>query len=185
MRPGGTIPGFVLPTFVKRDLSMKRAFTSFICVISLIGIGHFEAFSAEKEVDLAKDVVRKAIKAQGGKKNLSRLMRCFVRHKGIRFAEDEEMPFRAEYWYEAPARIRYIVRITSGGEKMTIIRILDGQLVWEKVNGYTRKLKGRLAQEMKANAHGIQVSNLYPLLRDRAYRLSHLGTSKVNCNGSA
>jgi acetyl esterase/lipase len=128
----------------------------------------------------ARAIIAKAVKAHGGAEHLARLKAVRVRAGGSITANKAGVEFTYQTVWQSPGRLRNVLQMPVGNQKLTVIQILDGDRGWASVNGLTTPLDEKRLGEMKAQAHVRRLLPLTPLLEDKAYRLTALDETTVN-----
>jgi hypothetical protein len=129
-------------------------------------------------------IIKKAIKAHGGEKNLARFLRCEIEKKGTATIDGQTYPFIATLTagtgkFEELASL-YTPRMFGVGP--TLFMSIRNRYTGEKGQFVVSSLvfkEDRIAntsmlKEYRAMAHEREVCLLTPLLRDREYKLSVL-----------
>jgi hypothetical protein len=127
-----------------------------------------------------QEVIRKAIQAHGGKENLAKYLRFRCRGKGYVTVGAINVPITFEFWYSFPDKTKLRVTVELPGERVTDIRVCNGNQAWHKRGDTTRKLTGLELKDVQEGAHVFYVCRLYPLLDASRFTLSQLGKSKIN-----
>jgi hypothetical protein len=129
--------------------------------------------------DEARQVIRKAVEAQGGIEKLGRIKALTMKAKGSVLALEEWRKATAEFAVQYPQQFKVDIRFDQTFATTAAIEILDNNRGWDytaEIGGtgaYRPVTKEELAQ-MKNQAYFELVSSLVPLLRDKGYRFEVL-----------
>jgi hypothetical protein len=129
-------------------------------------------------------VIRKAIEAHGGEKNLDKLKMCLVRSQGTVelvpgvAAAGVVHTFKSEVTMK-PGKFKAFTTVFQTSFNITLpfasVRsVYNGEEGQLHIDGKSRLLRDRALKEFKAQAHERQVCLLTPLVKDRTYQLSVL-----------
>jgi hypothetical protein len=119
----------------------------------------------------------KAIKAMGGKDNLTKYQGATWQAKG-KFVRDD-LNFTAEWSYLAPDKQRSKFDFEGGGQKTTISTVVNGREGWTKTdNNDTEALEGDALIEEIEGAYSNWLTMLVPL-KEKQFTLTPAPESKV------
>jgi hypothetical protein len=127
-----------------------------------------------------RDIVRKALEAQGGKKSLARHLTYRCRRKGTLTEGDLTASVTMDFWWSHPNRSRLAVEYVLGEVRADEVTVLNGDRAWRRRRGETRKMPAREVKAMQAGAQVTYARALYPLLEDAGFALTLLDEIKVN-----
>jgi hypothetical protein len=131
--------------------------------------------------DAARDVIAQAIQAHGGEERLARNRADKVKFKGTLFVQEKAgVPFVADLTVQMPSQFKMVMETNPGGDRHTIVQVLNGDKVTVLVDGKTEKPAPTALAELRDMAEGDRVVRLVPLLRDRTYELARVDDAKVN-----
>ena len=136
-----------------------------------------------KAADDPKEVVAKAIKAHGGEEFLTKHKAAQGREKGkITLPGMAETEFTEESAYMLPDRFKQIIEMEIMGMKFTMTALIVGDKVTVegKIANMTIDLGDDTKEAYKDVPHVLRVSQLVPLLKDKAYKLDLIGDDKVD-----
>jgi hypothetical protein len=131
----------------------------------------------------ARQIIQKAIAAQGGAEKLGQIKALTTKVRGRIFVADEWRKFSGESAIQQPRQFKNVIRLNMNFNEAVVIEILDGDKGWS----YNRELDGtgefRTADkeemaEMKRRAYVDYVSSLLPLIEDKKYHLSIVAAGK-------
>ncbi len=131
--------------------------------------------------DPARVVIEQAIQAHGGEERLARNRADKVKFKGNLFVrENVPDPFLAEVTVQLPTQFKMVLETNPGGDKHTIVQVLNGDKVTMMVDGKVEKPDAAALAELRDMQEIDRAVRLVPLLHDRTYELSLLPDVKVN-----
>lgn len=120
----------------------------------------------------ARAVIEKAVRASGGAKAVAKTRARTWTSKGTYYGMGGEVPFTATHAMELPDKFRFEVQ-----GFMTMV--VNGNKGWVQMNGETQQMnKDQLANAREGMYVG-RVAELVPLLKDKGFKLTLLGESKV------
>jgi hypothetical protein len=128
----------------------------------------------------ARAIVEKAVQAHGGAKQLARLDAVRTSAEGKLGADNAAVDFTFDTVWQAPDRLRNVLHMTAGTQKLSLLQVLDGDRGWGTANGLTAPLDEKHLGEVKLQAHVRRLLRLTPLLEDKAYSLTALDEVAVN-----
>lgn len=131
---------------------------------------------ADEQADL-KAVIDKAIQASGGEAKLGKYKGGTFKAKGT-VHRMGEIAFTAEGARQVPDRYRAEFDADINGMKFKIIRVINGDKGWMKINEEVQELDQDVVKEEKEGLYHDYVCELVPL-KDKAYHLAPLGDGKV------
>ena len=120
----------------------------------------------------AKEIVEKAIEANGGTEKLEKYNAMTFKSKGTFYGMGGEAPFTGNYAFQFPDQ--FLMNIEN---VFTIV--VDGDQGWVKVAGNTIDMTKDQIKETQEQLHAGVVTTLVPLLEDK-YTLSTLGETEVD-----
>jgi hypothetical protein len=129
--------------------------------------------------DGARALIERAIKAHGGGEALAKHPAGQSKTRGTVFLPMGEASFTQEASYHLPGRIKEVMEIESGGNKLSIISVYNGDKSWMKVRDKFQELDDKMLAELREAAHVAQLCRLTGLL-DKANVLTMLDEIKVN-----
>src|SRR5258708_28167547 len=86
--------------------------------------------SGEAPEDKARDIIRKAEKAHGGKKNLARLLTYYARVEGNMEQAGKKWEFKVETWNHGPDRTAKVMKHKWDGMWVPDVRVVDRGKGW-------------------------------------------------------
>jgi hypothetical protein len=153
-----------------------RYIVGLCCVIGL-ALSAGAAVGAEGPAEL-KAVIDKAIQVAGGEEKLTRLKAATWKGKGKFYGLGEGIDFGGEWSAQLPLQTRVVMEIDVAGQKITIVRVLNGDQGWSKMMDATEEMDKETLAQAREELYGNWVASLVPL-KDAAFRLSGLGDVKV------
>jgi hypothetical protein len=145
-------------------------------ILSFLAVGflavQFTTPLRADDADQARAVVDKAIKAAGGEERLAKFKSQTWANKGNWFGMGDGLPYTANYAVSWPDKYRFEV-------EGFMTYVLDGDKGWIQMMGETREMTKEELAQAKEDRHADWVATLTPL-KDKAYKLSLTGETKVN-----
>jgi hypothetical protein len=152
-----------------------------IVALSLVLLPPGAGRAQDAAQDAARAVIEQAIKAHGGEERLSRHRADRVKFKGNLFVNEKvPAPFVAELTVQLPSQFKMVMETNPGGDKHTIVQILNGDKVTTMVDGKVEKTDPAALAELRDMQESDRAVRLVPLLHDRTYELALLEDTKVN-----
>lgn len=152
-----------------------RKLAGFLSVLGLLAI--VVPGRANDDAQL-REVIAKAIKAQGGEENLTKYKGVITKSKGKVYAFGDGAEYTGEFALQLPNRMRVEVQSKFGDQAFTFLQILDGNKGWIKVNDKTEDINGDTLAEEKEKLNAANITHLV-CLKDKEYKLSTLGEVKI------
>lgn len=126
-----------------------------------------------------RDLLEQAIRAHGGEAALAKIVGSTMKMKGTIHVQNMALEFTGEVSTQGADQQRAAVELAIGGQKVTVISVLNRDKGWIKIADNTTALdKDRLVEAQEA-AHAGSLGRLLPL-RDKAYKLALLGEIEVD-----
>jgi hypothetical protein len=125
-------------------------------------------------------IIDKAIKAHGGAKKLAAIKAIQMKGKGKIYVP-MEASFTAEITAQPPDKQRLSADLEINNMNFKFVQVFDGKKGWQGVAGMIKELDADEIKEAKQQAHVNEVETLI-VLKDKNYKLSALGESKVGDN---
>lgn len=153
---------------------MWRLVLSIVTVV----LGVAQCNAAEKDAQSLR-IITEAVRAAGGRENLSKHASVHAKGEGIAYLNDGSMHALTTEDWTAPGKYRTETRIRSKQFNETEIAIVNGDNAWITRDGVTR---GATEQERAVLdfAHRMARWNLlYPLMEEKDVNLQYLGEAKV------
>jgi len=151
----------------------------------LLGIGLALVIGCTGQSDVsdtegAKDIIKKAIKAQGGEDKLTQFRAGRWKGHGTLILKGQRLPLTLESVYQLPDKYKTTMQFEVQGNKIGVIQVLEGDKGWMSGQGRTLALEGDLLKAFKEEFYSVNVEMLVPLLREKGYTLSKLEEIKVD-----
>jgi hypothetical protein len=128
----------------------------------------------------AKEVIEKAVKAQGGEEKLSKFPAARVKAKGSMELMGVEIEFTLDASVQNPDKFRNDIHLEVMGQKITIVQIYNGKKGWQSMGGEAMEVEGDQLDELKEEAYSNNLEQLYPLLHDKQFELKVVDGDKVD-----
>ena len=134
-----------------------------------------------RAADEPKDIIAKAIKANGGEEKLTKLLATTTKVKGkLQVPGIGETEFTSSNAVMHPDKFKEEVELSIGGQKITILSIGNGDQYSISANGNDVPVDDNLKKVFKNATHAMKVGRLSTMVKDKGYELSLLGESDVN-----
>ena len=125
------------------------------------------------------DIVRKAVAAHGGEKNLSKYKAFTSKYKGTIDILGKEAAINGEVSMDEPEKFKNVINLDFNGMQIEVILVYDGEKLWRKVLGKTQEITDeKEITEVQESLRAYWVAGLVPLLKG-GYELSSVGEVKV------
>ncbi len=148
-------------------------------VLLAVGVGVWLGLglSGKAQEDESRAVIEKAIEAHGGAKVLAGIKAMQMKGKGKAY-QPMEFTFTIDVSAVPPSKYKVEVDVEINNMNIKVIKVFNGDKGWLNVLGKTTDLGEVELKEFKEMAHVEKVTSLIAL-REKAYKLSPLGESKV------
>lgn len=134
---------------------------------------------AARAADESKDILAKAIKAQGGEEFLSKYKGGRSKSKGkIDIPGVGEAEYTQEVAYMLPDKFRDSMELSVGGMKIPVNTLVNGDKVSIEVNGKAIDPGKEVKEALRDVGHVLEAARLVTL-KDKQYELSVIGEDKV------
>jgi hypothetical protein len=130
--------------------------------------------------DPSRDVVEKAIKAQGGADKVAKLRVMRIKVEGtMSLAPGQRaIPFVLEDCWQMPDQYKTTSRFELGGKKVNQTQAIDGKAGWIQLDGVTQDMPKEAVAEMREQKYAEDLDRL-GFLADKGIDRTVLGESKV------
>jgi len=132
---------------------------------------------ARGQGDESRAIIDRAIKAHGGAKKLEAVKAVQIKMKG-KIYQPMEAAFTGEISSQPPDKLKLSIDIEVNNMNFAFVQVFDGKKGWQSIGGMTKEVDADEVKEFKEQAHVEEVSSLV-VLKDKSYKLSALGDSKV------
>lgn len=131
-----------------------------------------------KDSPSAREVIQRAVAAQGGKDVLAKFAAYSYRKDTILY-EDEKLKVRTEAIFQSPSQYVATSKFTSG---TSLVQWVNNDHAWTKIDSErVEELSGKALKYERFKAHIAYVDLLYPLLeRDSGFQLTKIGESALD-----
>jgi hypothetical protein len=153
---------------------MRMLFRSALALTVLTFVG------AAAQAQDAKAVIEKAVKAQGGEDNLKKFPAARVKAKGSMELMGVEIEFSLDSSVQNPDKFRNDINLEVMGQKITIVQVYNGKKGWQSMLGQTMEVEGDQLDDLKEEAYGNYLEQLFPLLHDKQFELKAVDGEKVD-----
>jgi len=149
--------------------------------VLLLSAAVFALAPAVRAADEPKDIIAKAIKANGGEEKLNKFQAGITKIKGkLQVPNIGETDFTSTNSFMYPDKFKEEVELTVAGMKIAIVSIGNGDQYSINANGTEVPIEDNLKKVFKNASHAMKVARLTTMVKDKGYELSLLGESDVN-----
>jgi ABC-type amino acid transport substrate-binding protein len=132
-----------------------------------------------RAADEPKDIIAKAIKAQGGAEFLAKHKAARIKSKGkLDVPGVGEADYTQEVAYMLPDKFRDSLELSVAGQKVPVNTLVNGDKVSIEVNGKAIELGKEVKGVLRDVGHVLQVGRLVTL-KDKKYELNIIGEDKL------
>jgi hypothetical protein len=128
-----------------------------------------------------RQIVDRAIKAQGGAEAIDKFKSVTFKFKGTSYAVGEGVPFTGDFAIQGRDQMRVELAFSVGGQDLKFVQVINRDKGW-RINPGSDKTetlaKDRL-EEQRGQMYAGWVASLAPL-RDKAFKLSTVGEAQVD-----
>jgi hypothetical protein len=135
---------------------------------------------ADDEAD-CKAVIEKAVKAIGGEANLAKYKGSTWKGKGTFHGMGLEIPYTGTWAIELPDKTAFKIEGDFMGQKFEFASVVTDKGGWRRLLGQETAEMDK--EQLAVSREGLQAqyaASLLPLLKDKSYKLSPLGDTKVH-----
>jgi hypothetical protein len=144
------------------------------CCIALVAA----ATAVAQEIDL-KAIVRQAIEAHGGEKELAKMQAGISKYKGKMRVLGKMVDVVGENAIQKPDKLRSSLDIEVAGKTINVVTVFDGKTFWASSMGNTTEVKDeKTIDEVKQSMLSEGGSGLVDILK-APFELSAIGEAKV------
>ena len=154
---------------------MRRHLVSFLALALIVG---FVTRAAAQ--DDPKEVIKKAIAAQGGTEKLNKFKGSKNSSKGTISIMGLELEFTSDTVSMYPAKQKSTIKMDVMGNAITVVQTIVGDKISMMVNGMAQEVPDAQKAGLKEGVELERVLVLTPLLSEKGFELKSLGDSKVN-----
>jgi hypothetical protein len=148
-------------------------------IAAVLAAGLVLAWCGGSRAQEARDIIARAVKAHGGEANFARCKAVRAATKGTAFLDGLTFTVTTETFSQWPYQGRSVgvVKSNLGTDAFTFV--VNGAKGWTSFNGETKPLSEATLAYFKEGLYAQHVASLVPLLREKSFRLTALGESKV------
>jgi hypothetical protein len=128
------------------------------------------ALRADDAAD-AKAIIKKAITARGDKPDSSHAATTW-KDKGKFTGGGFELPYTADWAFQAPDKYRFVLVGTFGDAKINLKVVVNGEKAWEAEGDKSREITGQKLEYVRSEAYQLWVASLTPLVADKTFTLA-------------
>jgi hypothetical protein len=152
---------------------MNKAFVGWLMIGLLLAVTR-PAHAQEQP----RDIVEKAIKAQGSPDRIAKCKAFRMKSKG-KLEMMGGLPFTSELTVTPSGQMKEDTDIEINGQKTAVTTVFNGTKAWIKAGGQTIDMDQKMVGAMKEAVYQFRVGLLVEL-KDPKYELSSLGETKVD-----
>lgn len=134
---------------------------------------------ADNEAE-ARAVLDRAIKAVGGEAKVALLRSVTWKSKGTFEADGQQNPYSDDVAVQGFDRYRGSVQVELNGQTITGLLVTSGDQGWIHINGQTQDATKQVIAVRKDLFFALRLAQMLLPLKDKEYRLSHLGELPIN-----
>lgn len=151
-----------------------RALLVAVLLAAIAGVSR----AGDAEAKEAQALLKKAMEAHGGEAKLAKVQGFYMKGMG-KIHVGDEFPFNVEYHGMGSTHSKIAIDLTAMGQVFKVVKVVAGDKGWQKVgNEATTELNDEESAGDRALVYLNHLAYLAPL-KDKAYKLSHLGETKV------
>ena len=139
-----------------------------------------QARADDKKTD-PKAVIKKAIEAHGGEKNLKKYQGVVQELKGTINVLGQEVEFTGKSWSQGGEKNKTEMAFNLAGMEIAFSMGFNKDKAWMSMMGVVRALPEQFLKSMKGEAQAEAIGRLYPLL-DKKYKLTSVKGVKIDKN---
>jgi hypothetical protein len=128
----------------------------------------------------ARALVDRAVQAQGGAERLAKFPAVTGKLKGTYYGLGDGVAFTGEFAAQGADRNRLVIEAETGGQKLRLVQVLNGERGWVQVNDDTEELDKEALAEAREQAYVEWVATLVPLRDRKRFSFSPLGEIKID-----
>jgi hypothetical protein len=144
-------------------------------MVSLLTL--LEPIRAEEDAKL-REVIARAIKAHGGSDNLTKFKAQVSKEQGKFHNLGQTIDFTSVTSLQLPDRLCSEVQFNAGGQKITVIQVINGNKGWFKFGDKTEEMNKDMLAEAREQMNAANISYLV-CLNNKEYKLSPLGEVQI------
>lgn len=150
-------------------------------LLRLAVIAGFIALPTAASGQSAREILDKAIAAHGGAETIKKYPAARATSKGTISIMGLEVSFEGETVYQLPDMGKNVLKLDVGGNKVSVVQILNGDKVKVTANEMAAPLSDAQKDEVKEAFFLQSVQNLTPLVEDKKFEVSVIESpEKVN-----
>jgi hypothetical protein len=154
----------------------KTSFCAVFFVFGFLQLFPMELVGKPLKNDSAAEIIRRAIAAHGGKRNLQKLAAFHLQAKGTIYAtlagRSDESPLTVDFFFQEPSNVRYVFKLRFDGQPLTMVRVFNGNKAWRKLNDKTEEQPEIALDGWRQSTYASKLKRLYPLLDEPDYVLT-------------
>ena len=158
---------------MRSEVQMTRT-SLYVSAILLLG-----APASGSEAVSPADIIRKAIRAQGGKEKVTRISCYRGKSSGRLTINDTVFPVTIAFWHKSPHFMKVSADVVVDGEIVVDTLVVSGTQGWHKRDEVVRELSEIQVEAAQEGFYKYQVLQLFPLLENPSFKLFKLGESRI------
>jgi hypothetical protein len=129
--------------------------------------------------DAARDLVEKAIEANGGAATIDKYPAGRAKAKGTVVLQGSEYPFVLERAWQMPGKLRISYEVVIQNVQRPVTYIVNGNSVAEIAGGLAQEMPKSQVAELRTAAYVLNLLRLTPLLKDKKLQLAAAGEKVI------
>jgi hypothetical protein len=147
----------------------------------VLGFGLLAAAAGVRAGDAAetKQVIDKAIKAIGAAVKVDKLRAVTWKGTAKIEAGGAQIAINHEGSSDGPDKFRLELQVEVGGQNQNIMAVINGDKGWASEGGKVKEASAKEIGPVRDALYALRLIQLLPALKDKSFKLSHLGEVKV------
>lgn len=143
------------------------------CVLVLGGL-----YGRAQETDL-KAVLRKAIEAHGGEKNLNKFQAVVTKFKGSIEIQNNKFDITGETSLQRPDKVKNSMSLDINGKQIDVVTVFNGKKLWVSTMGMTKEIDDeKILKAAREEMQAEGASSISDYLK-APFELNSLGDAKI------
>ncbi|HEX3315810.1 MAG TPA: hypothetical protein VHR72_12995 [Gemmataceae bacterium] len=147
------------------------------CCIAVVAVASLQA----QEIDL-KAILRQAIEAHGGEKQLAKLHAGISKYKGKMKLLGQMVDIVGENSVQRPDKLRSSLDINIGGMTINVVTVFDGKKFWVSSMGNTKEIDDEKTIDEVKQSLMTEIGSGFTDMLKAPFELSAIGETKVKEN---
>jgi outer membrane lipoprotein-sorting protein len=126
-----------------------------------------------------KAIVKKAIEAHGGEKNLAKYTAADTKFKGTMEIQGNKFDITGQTLLQKPDKVKNIMKLDIAGNLIDVVTVFDGKKLWVSTAGQTKEIDDeKIIKAAREELQSEGAGNLTEILK-APYELNAIGEVKV------